>query len=80
MFINNNYNNHILLSYGNKKNYNNDINSIDSNYYGLNAIKNKNKNKNNMFWTKIDTMNMKKTLNLNQYKYPEPLDIDDYLI
>ena len=32
------------------------------------------------FWTKKDTINIKRSLNINRSnKYPEPLDIDDYL-
>jgi hypothetical protein len=68
---NNEYNNQMMFYNKKRKNDGNVFKSIDKNNYHF---------KNNIFWTKRDTINIKKSLNLNEYKYPEPSDIDDYLI
>jgi hypothetical protein len=50
----------------------------------LNNFNNNLKNQNNIrynFWSKSDTINIKKSINLNgNNKFPEPKDIDDYLL
>ena len=59
----------------NKNKYNNNqllySDNLNNKYY-------KNKNKYN-FWSLRDTINIKRSINKGHYKYPEPIDIDDYL-
>ena len=74
---NNEYKKHILSNNRNRDNFINFFNSNDKNDYEFNS---NNNNYNYNFWTNKDTINMKRSLNINGYKYPEPLDIDDYLM
>jgi hypothetical protein len=67
-----------LNSINNKKKYNKNS-SYDSNY--LKILKGMQNNKKYDFWSKKDTIKIKQSINMDGFsKYPEPEDIDDYLI
>ena len=63
-----------------KMNYK-DNNDFTTSFNNLNINKKTIDNKRYNFWSKTDTMKIKNTINMSGYnKYPEPKDIDDYLL
>ena len=63
-----------------KMNYK-DNNDFTTSFNNLNINKKTIDNKRYNFWSKTDTMKIKNNINMSGYnKYPEPKDIDDYLL